>query len=427
MNNKNNFPRKIHIISLGCKLNAFEGDAIAEKLSQQGNIICKTQEEADIIIVNTCTVTSKADDKGKKYMRRAKRLGKKVIATGCYATTDGMELAEESYIDLILRNEQKFSVNDFLPLLDLKTKLVSGLDDTEFPEVSGFERTRAFLKIQDGCDKFCSFCKIPFARGRSRSQDPQKILQAFLLLIKTGYKEIVLTGINLSDYHSSIGYLADLLQLLLSQEGNFRIRLSSLQPDEISDDLIECFKNPKMAIHVHLSVQSGSDEILKKMFRHYDKKDFLNLVEKIRKIRPDMGITTDIIVGFPSETDLNFEETLDLIRKVRFSRVHVFPYSRREGTTAARYLDLPMQVKRAREKKFQEIHHIYAIKFAKENCINKTYTVLTESAKNGIREAYTENYIRVHLKEEDTETNQFIKITPKDITIDKDGNLLFIL
>ncbi|MGL4388693.1 MAG: radical SAM protein, partial [Brevinema sp.] len=228
----NNNSKKIHLINMGCKLNTFEGEAMLNKLRDFGHEICSDQADADIVVVNTCTVTSKADDKGRKYMRRAKNLGKKVIATGCYATTDGMELAEENYIDLILRNEQKFSINEFLPLLDIGQKLVDGQDETEFPEISGFERTRAFLKIQDGCDKFCSFCKIPFARGRSRSQDPNKIRKAFQELLDSGYKEIVLTGINLSDYASKEGYLGSIVKSLLAFEGDFRIRLSSLQPDE---------------------------------------------------------------------------------------------------------------------------------------------------------------------------------------------------
>lgn len=419
--------RKFYLINLGCKLNAFEGDAIKQHLSSLGHHICSRQEDAEIVIVNTCTVTAKADDKGKKYMRRAKRLGKKVIATGCYATTDGMELAEENYIDLILRNEQKFKINDYLPLLDLKTKLVDGQNDTEFPEVSGFERTRAFLKIQDGCNKFCSFCKIPFARGRSRSQDPQKIHKAFQFLLDAGYKEIVLTGINLSDYHSSLGYLGDLVFSLLEMEGEFRIRLSSLQPDEIDDTLLNCLKHPKMAAHLHLSVQSGSNNILKKMYRHYDRVDFLNLVQKIRSIRPDIGITTDIIVGFPDETEEEFEETLDLIKKVKFSRVHIFPYSKREGTTAARFIDMPLSVKKEREKKLQKIYQEAALEFGREFCLKKNYIALTESAKNGIREAYTDNYIRVHFPEKNIKVNQFVQIIPKDVVLDKDGNLMFII
>ena len=417
--------QKIHLINMGCKLNAFEGDAIVSHLKEQGHIICDIQEDADIVIVNTCTVTAKADDKGRKHMRRAKNMGKKVIATGCYATTDGLELAEENYIDLILRNDQKFSIHEYLPLLDLGTKLVDGQDKTEFPEISGFERTRAFLKIQDGCDKFCSFCKIPFARGRSRSQHPEKIRTAFQVLLDAGYKEIVLTGINLSDYTSAEGYLGVLVKSLLEIEGDFRIRLSSLQPDEFDPVLIDCLAHPKMTPHFHLSVQSGSDTVLKRMFRHYDSREFLDLINRIRKVRPDAGITTDIIVGFPNETDEEFEETLSIVRKAQFSRVHIFPFSRREGTTAARMDDLPIKLKKEREEKLKTVYQESALKFAQENCIGKTYTALTETAKQGIREAYTENYIRVHFKADSTAVNEFITIIPTKVVLDKDGNLLF--
>lgn len=416
---------KIHMINMGCKLNTFEGNAITAKLKTQGHIICENQEDADIVVVNTCTVTAKADDKGRKYMRRAKNLGKKVIATGCYATTDGLELAEENYIDLILRNEQKFSIHDYLPLLGLGEKLVEGKDDTEFPEVSGFERTRAFLKIQDGCDKFCSFCKIPFARGRSRSQDPSKIRKAFQALLEAGYKEIVLTGINLSDYTSSEGYLGAIVQSLLAFEGDFRIRLSSLQPDEFDPILLDCLAHPKMAPHFHLSIQSGSNAVLKRMFRHYDTHEFLDLIAKIRKIRPDAGITTDIIVGFPEETEEEFQETLDIVKKAQFSRVHIFPYSSRDGTTAARLVDFSPTLKKEREERLRQVYQDAALVFARDYCIGNTYLVLTETAKNGIREAYTENYIRAYFKESKTQPNEFIPILVKEVKIDKDGNLMF--
>ncbi len=409
---------KIHMINMGCKLNSFEGDAILDSLRQKGHTICKDQEDAEVVIVNTCTVTSKADDKGRKYMRRAKNQGKKVIATGCYATTDGLGLAEENYIDLILRNEQKFSVHEYLPLLELSTKLVDGQDSTEFPEISGFERTRAFLKIQDGCDKFCSFCKIPFARGRSRSQDPQKIFFAFQKLLDAGYKEIVLTGINLSDYRAN--GLGELVKSLLSFEGDFRLRLSSLQPDEFDPVLLECLSHPKFCPHFHLSVQSGSDNVLKKMFRHYTRHEFLSLVKGIRAIRPDVGITTDIIVGFPEETEQDFQDTLDMVREAKFSRVHIFPYSRREGTTASRMKDFPSTLKKEREDRLLKVYQETAVAFAQKHCVGKSYRALTETAKNGIREAYTENYIKVHFRESETNVNEFVDIVVKEVCLNKD-------
>ncbi|MGL4561346.1 MAG: MiaB/RimO family radical SAM methylthiotransferase, partial [Brevinema sp.] len=350
-----------------------------------------------------------------------------VIATGCYATTDGMELAEENYIDLILRNEQKFSIHEYLPLLDIDQKLVEGCDDTEFPEISGFERTRAFLKIQDGCDKFCSFCKIPFARGRSRSQHPDKIRKAFQMLLDSNYKEIVLTGINLSDFSSSEGYLGSMVQSLLNMDGDFRIRLSSLQPDEFDTELLACLSHPKMAPHFHLSVQSGSDSVLKRMFRRYSTHEFLSLIKKIREIRPDTAITTDIIVGFPEETEDEFQETLDMIRDAQFTRVHVFPYSRREGTTSFKYQDLPMTLKKERESRLYQVYQETALEFTRANCLGKTYKALTETAKNGIREAYTENYIRVYFNENETDVNQFLSIQPRNVVIDNDGNLKFLV
>lgn len=418
--------KKFHLINLGCKLNAFEGDALMEKLCALGHEKA-SHEDADIVIVNTCTVTSKADEKGKKLMRRAKALGKKVIATGCYATTDGMELAEENYIDLILRNEQKFDIPLYLPLLEIGQKLIQKKGEGGFPEVSGFERTRAFLKVQDGCNKFCSFCKIPFARGRSKSQDFDKIHQAFRILLDAGYKEIVLTGINLTDFSCESGRLGSLVKSLLSYEGDYRVRLSSLQPDDFDSVLLECLSHPKMAAHFHLSVQSGSDSVLKRMNRRYTSSDYLKLIHKIRSIRPDTGISTDIIVGFPSETDEEFLETLAMVKEALFVRVHIFPYSQRAGTAAALMPDLPLNIKKQRESLLLEACKNAALCFAHTYCLGKPYKALTESDKKGRREAYTENYIRVHFPSSSTQENMFVPIIPKDIEADADSHLKFLL
>ena len=417
--------KKFHLINLGCKLNAFEGEALMEKLLAKGH--ARTElDESEIVIVNTCTVTAKADEKGKKLMKKAKSLGKKVIATGCYATTDGLQLAEENYIDLILRNEQKFDIEQYLPLLDLGNKIVEGSSES-FPEVSGFERTRAFLKVQDGCNKFCSFCKIPFARGRSKSQQFDKIHHAFKVLLDAGYKEIVLTGINLTDFAYEGGRLGSLVESLLDYPHDYRLRLSSLQPDDFDPVLLDVLQHPKMSPHFHLSVQSGSDEVLRRMRRHYSRVDYLGLVDKIRKISPHAGITTDIIVGFPEETESEFQETLDMVDEAGFVRVHIFPYSSREGTAAGLLPDFSSSFKREREARLLEVCTESALRFARNECLGKSYRALTETDKKGIREAYTENYIRVHFPSASTEANQFISITPTDVVADKDGHLVFVL
>ncbi|MGL5255118.1 MAG: tRNA (N(6)-L-threonylcarbamoyladenosine(37)-C(2))-methylthiotransferase MtaB [Brevinema sp.] len=417
--------KKFHLINLGCKLNAFEGEALMERLMAKGHTRTEL-DESDIVVVNTCTVTAKADEKGKKIMRKAKSLGKKVIATGCYATTDGLQLAEENYIDLILRNEQKFDIEQYLPLLDLGNKIVEGTSES-FPEVSGFERTRAFLKVQDGCNKFCSFCKIPFARGRSKSQDFDKIHHAFKVLLDANYKEIVLTGINLTDFSYEGGRLGSLVESLLDYPHDYRLRLSSLQPDDFDPALLEALQHPKMSPHFHLSVQSGSDSVLKRMRRHYSQTDYLGLVDKIRKISPDAGITTDIIVGFPEETDTEFQETLAMVDKAGFVRVHIFPYSAREGTAAGLLPDFSSSLKKEREAQLLEVCTQSALRFARNECLGRTYRALTETDKKGVREAYTENYIRVHFPSSETEANQFITVTPNDVMADKDGHLVFLI
>ncbi|MGL4388063.1 MAG: radical SAM protein, partial [Brevinema sp.] len=199
------------------------------------------------------------------------------------------------------------------------------------------------------------------------------------------------------------------------------------QPDEFDPVLLECLRHPKMAPHFHLSVQSGSDTVLKRMFRRYTVHEYLALIKKIRDIRPDAALTTDIIVGFPEETNEEFEETLDMVRKAEFTRIHIFPYSRREGTTSYKYNDLPMSIKKEREDRLHQVYQESALAFAREYCLGVNYKALTETGKKGIREAYTENYIRVYFDENKVEVNQFVDIIPKDVAIDKDGNLKFLV
>lgn len=402
---------KVHIITLGCKLNQFESKAIADNLSAHGFEITTELNNASHVVVHSCTVTNKADAKSRQMMRKAKRLGKTVIAAGCLATTDKHELKEQSFIDLVVDNSEKYRLGEILLERNEYAQY------TLFPAVRNFERTRGMIKIQEGCDKFCSYCKIPYARGKSVSADPSLLFGQARQLISNDYKELVLTGVNISDYQYQGWDLGKLTEHLLDMEGNFRIRWSSLQPDEFQPEWIELLKHPKFAAHFHLSLQSGSDTVLERMNRHYTGKHFRSLIERIRNIQPDCGITTDIIVGFPGESDREFEETLSLVDAVEFSRVHVFPYSPRANTPAANMKDLNGTIKRDRERKLRKAAISAAERFTRREVIGKSQTVLIETGAEG----YTSNYYRFHTKRKEFAVNRFADFVPEKMRISIDG------
>ncbi len=383
---------KFTIRTLGCKLNQFESEAIAESLRKAGHEIVASEAEAEAVVINTCTVTNRADVKSRQVMRQAKRGGKFVVATGCYATTDAQAL---DFVDLVVGNDKKFRIAEFLEgIADL------GADSAgDFPEVSGFERTRAFLKVQDGCDKFCSYCKVPYARGRSRSLPKWDAVDAARRLLESGFREIVLTGVNTSGYASEGAGLFELTEEILGLPGEFRLRLSSLQPDEFDVRLTEFLAHPNFANHFHLSLQSGSDRVLKDMNRHYTAGQFLAKVEAIRRASPDCGITTDIIAGFPTETDEDFRQTLELTRRAEFTRVHLFAYSPRADTRAAKLPDLHGDVKKAREAELRQAVIDTGVDFTRREVLGRQQKVLVEASGGGKCEGYTSNYYRFTISE----------------------------
>lgn len=423
---------KFVIQTLGCKLNQFESEAIAQSLRKAGHEIAASERSADAVVVNTCTVTNRADVKCRQAMRQAKRAGKFVVATGCYATTDAEALASSGYIDLVVSNANKFRIAEFLPGTTGTPGAAVGLNDTAgngtgggtgggtLPEVTGFERTRAFLKIQDGCDKFCSYCKVPYARGRSTSFPASRLVESARRLVENGYRELVLTGVNISAYRDAGTTLAGLVELLLDLDGDYRLRLSSIQPDEFEARLISFLPHPHFASHFHLSLQSGSDRVLKDMNRHYTRSDFLATVEAVRSAAPDCGITTDIIVGFPTETEADFADTLDLVRRCEFTRVHRFVYSPRAGTRAAKMPDLSGLVKKRRESELKAIDVETALRFAEREILGKPQTVLVEKSDGKESEGYTSGYFRFAVGEKLPE-NSFTVRTPLSTAVDREG------
>jgi threonylcarbamoyladenosine tRNA methylthiotransferase MtaB len=406
--------KSVYIATLGCKLNQFESEALAESLRGSGFDIARKIDDADTVVVNTCTVTNQADARSRGILRKAKRLGKFTVATGCYATADYDALAHSDFADLVLGNTNKFRLAEFLGSHTPVTV------DGDFPQITSFERTRAYIKIQDGCEKFCSYCRIPYARGKSRSLAPERILSAARSLAANGYKEIVLTGVNISDYRYDGIRLARLTGDLLELDGDFRIRLSSLQPDEFEPELIDYLGHPRFTDHFHISLQSGSAGVLTRMNRHYTPEYFLGLTDRIRAKKPDCGLTTDIIVGFPGETDIEFEETVSLARRAVFTRAHLFPYSHRKGTRSARLKDVHGNVKSEREARLREIYLDTAKDFIGREVIGKPQRVLIENIENGTANGYTSNYLRIFFDADGNSANSFVNVVPDRVTAAKD-------
>lgn len=396
---------KVAVYTLGCKVNIYESEYVTSLLKNNNYEIVDFNSYADIYIINTCTVTNESDRKDRKIINQAKKQNKDaiIVVMGCYSQV----CPEDIEADIIIGNKDKSKIIDLLNEY-LKTKKeiknVYNLSKTEFEtmNIDKFENhTRAFVKIQDGCNAFCSYCIIPYARGGLRSKDEQETIEEITTLVNNGYKEIVLTGIHTGRYGIEKGTsLEQLLNKLVNIPNIFRIRLSSIEINEITDGIIDLIKNNKiMAKHLHIPLQSGSDKILKLMNRKYDLNYFINKVEYIRKKIPDISITTDLIVGFPNETEEDFEETLNTLEQIKFTKIHTFPYSKRKGTPAATMNNqVPGDIKKQRVHKVLEISNKYELEFYKKN-INKEYEVITELRKNGICVGFTSNYIPVIIDE----------------------------
>ena len=405
---------KVAFITLGCKVNQYETNAMIQKFKEQGYNILEHTKKADIYIINTCTVTNMSDRKSRQMLRRVKDLNPQaiVVACGCYAQVAKEELEEIEEIDLILgNNEKKEIVNYIEKYLDDKKKIQSTEDVmqtrefVDFGDVTYTEKTRAVIKVQDGCDRFCSYCIIPYARGRVRSRKPESVISEIENIAKEGIKEVVITGIHVASYGKDFAdnyRLIDLLEEINQIEGIKRIRLGSIEPLLIDEDVISRLtKLEKICHHFHLSLQSGCDETLKRMNRRYTTKEFEKIVNLLREKYNDVILTTDIIVGFPGETEEEFNKTYDFLKKIKFYKMHVFKYSQRKGTKAN---SMPMQIdgniKEIRSQKLIELSDINEIEY------NKTYTgkevdVLFEERKDGFYKGHTKNYILVYLPEQD--------------------------
>lgn len=385
--------RKAALHNLGCKVNSYETEAMTQLLKKAGYEIVSFQDQADVYIINTCSVTNMADRKSRQMLHKAKKMNPDaiVVATGCYAQADTEKLKEDTAVDLILGNNQKTQIVEALEEYEkehAKQVQVIEINHTkEYEELSissTAEHVRAYIKVQDGCNQFCTYCIIPFARGRVRSRKIEEVLREVETLAAKGYKEVVLTGIHLSSYGVDFPKeeresLLSLIQAVSRVEGISRIRLGSLEPRIITEEFLEgIVKTGKVCPHFHLSLQSGCNKTLKNMNRRYSAQEYAEKCELIRKFYPAPALTTDVIVGFPQETEEDFEESYEFVKKIHFYETHIFKYSRRHGTKAAS-MDgqLTEAAKAQRSDRMLELHEIRAREY-EEAMIGKKMELLLE-------------------------------------------------
>ena len=419
--------KKVAFHTLGCKVNQYETEAMMERFRAGGYQVVSEDETADVYIINTCTVTNLADRKSRQFIRRAVRSNPDAVvaACGCYVQIKPEEAAAIPGVDIVAGTNEKQDIFDKVEELLAEREARKGeaaaedvcsagavsmvLPYSELTEyrsdglISAMEgRSRAFIKIQEGCDRFCSYCVIPFARGRVRSRDEEEILAEAGSLVDRGFREIVLTGINTALYGSGTG-LPGLLDKLDRMPGDFRVRLSSLEPTVVSPSQVaQVLDHERLCHHLHLSIQSGSDPVLRAMRRGYTGAEYLEIVGLIRERDPHFGITTDIICGFPGETEKDVEDTIDMIRKAAFARVHVFGYSRRDGTKAAAMPDqIPAAVKAERIRLVAEAAGEAASRFI-EQCRGIRQVILPErlSSDGAYYEGYSDNYLMTYIPRE---------------------------
>lgn len=426
----------VKFVTLGCKVNQYETNAMAQKFLEKGYQIIEeiTPEnediKPDICIINTCTVTNMSDRKSRQMLRRMKEKNPEtiVVAVGCYAQVAKEELAKIPEIDLVLGNNEKVEVvkhveeyiNNNINNVELDDVMYSK-EFSDFGNVTYTEKTRAVIKIQDGCDRFCSYCIIPYARGRVRSRKPESIISEITQIASKGIKEVVITGIHIASYGKDFAMskdnklanyrLIDLLEEINEIQGIQRIRLGSIEPLLITEEFVERLKKlEKICHHFHLSLQSGCDETLKRMNRRYTTEQFKEIVRLLRNAYSDVNLTTDIIVGFPGETDEEFNKTYQFLKEIKFYKMHVFKYSPRRGTKAAVMLNqINGDIKEERSKKLIELSDRNEIEY-NNSYIGKNVEVLFEEEKDGMYKGHTQNYIMVYCQSKENLDNKIMDV-----------------
>ena len=414
--------KSVGVLSLGCKVNTYESLYVINELKKAGYEIKDFDDLCDVYIINTCTVTNNSDRKSSKMIRQAIRRNPEacIVAMGCFiAANPDIKI---DGLDIIVGNKDKSKIVELLDEYfnnkeEMRLEYTGRLKEFEDMYINSFPgRTRAFVKIQDGCDNFCTYCIIPFVRGKCRSKEESKVIEEVMTLVNNGYKEIVLTGIHTGSYGVDLDTsFADLLNKLVKISGLERLRISSIETTELNEDVLDVLRNSKILVdHLHIPIQAGSNEILKAMNRKYDLDFFFKKIEEIRSIRPDIAISTDVIVGFPGETEELFQTTIDTCRKLVFSKLHVFPYSERRGTASSRMSNkIDEHEKKERSRRLIEVSKELEINYMKK-FICKEVEVLVEEYKDGYSYGHTGNYLYVKINRE-LPHNEMVNVTIKDI------------
>lgn len=411
-----------NIMTLGCKVNSYESNVMRDLLKSAGYTEVGISDATDISIINTCSVTNTADSKSLKVIRQVHKKNPNaiIVACGCMIQNKKDEIFNINEISIAFGNVGKSKIVDYIEeykktgnrIIDIKDVM-----DSSFEKMSlnTFDKTRAYVKIEDGCENYCSYCIIPYTRGKVRSKDPREVIEEVKKLVSCGHKEIVLTGIHTGHYGFKDFNFADLLNYLVDIDGLERIRISSIEMNEITHEVLEVFKKSNVLVdHIHLPLQSGSNSVLKRMNRKYLKEDFIDKVNEIRSVRPNISITTDVIVGFPEETNDEFNETIETIKKINFSKIHVFPYSVRVGTPAEKMHQVDGNVKKERVQILlnlsKELEQSYFEKY-----VGSKVVFIPEVYKDGFLIGHTGNYLLVKSKGSESELHKDKEVVIEEI------------
>lgn len=419
--------KKIAFTTLGCKVNMYDTEAMLELFAKKGYEIVEFDDFADIYVINTCTVTNFGDKKSRQIIRRAKRQNPQaiVVATGCYAQVAPDEVEKIQGINIVIGTKNRSEIVEIVEKYTAEQGVVNAVSsimkEKEFEPLSISKlkgRTRAYLKIQEGCNRFCSYCIIPYARGPIRSRNPQEVIDEVKLLAENGFKEVVLSGIHVASYGVDKGTsLIEIVKEVGKIQGIERIRFSSMEPNYVTEEFVREMKAiPKVCDHFHLSLQSGCDKTLKNMNRRYTSQEYAEAVERLRGAYPEVAITTDIIVGFPQETEEDFEESCNFAKKVKLAKIHSFPYSPKRGTVAEKMSgQLSNEVKSERSNAMIEVSNQLNRDFL-SSMLGKTRPVLFErNIGDNLYEGHTTNYIRVVAKSEENLKNMIVDVRLEEI------------
>ena len=423
---------KVAFKTLGCRVNLFETDALASRFKAGGYEVVEGGE-ADVVVVNTCTVTNTSDQKCRQAIHQIRRKNPEalLVVTGCMVNHRKAELIEEGIANYVIDNERKSAIFDIVEEHFHKGQSdPEGYDRDLFSYQPAFDtfHTRSLIKIHDGCNNFCSYCIIPMVRGRSTSRPANDIYENIRKVVDHGFKEVVLTGVNMGRYHDGDTNFETLVEHIINIKGDFRVRVSSIEPDQFSDCFLQLFQHEKLAPHMHICLQSGSEDTLKRMHRFYTAAQFREMCQRIKTFRPDFNLTTDIIVGFPGETEETFQESCDFAREIGFSHIQTFKYSKRTGTKAAVMPNqVPESIKTQRSEVMRQISKENKIRYFEQMQGRQQRMLIERIDAKGNARGYGENYIPIMIHGENLKRNSFINVTLNEIAnTDNEDKMLFL-